>query len=86
VNAADPAVGRLPPELGYVRLGTVEEALRNAEAVVVCTEWPEFRKLPWGELLPMMKRRLVIDANRFLKNELAQVEGVEHKWVGGGTA
>jgi UDP-N-acetyl-D-mannosaminuronate dehydrogenase len=37
------------------------DALRDAEAVLICTEWEEFRELDWERVGKLMARRLVID-------------------------
>jgi UDPglucose 6-dehydrogenase len=58
------------------------ETVTKADAVVVCTEWPEFRQVRWGEAAGLMRGRLVLDANCFLQKELKEVPAVEHVSVG----
>jgi UDPglucose 6-dehydrogenase len=83
VSAHDPAIKVLPEELNAVRLTeTLANAIKEADAVVVCTEWPAFRQANWRNLVLAMQRKLVIDANRFLDRELAGIAGVEHVSVG----
>jgi UDPglucose 6-dehydrogenase len=83
VRAVDPAVKSLPEDLSKIALvPSVIEAVAKADALVVCTEWPEFREVQWAEALAVMGRRLVVDANGFLEKELKQVPGVEHVSVG----
>lgn len=83
VNAFDPAVKQLPPELSAITLAkNLPDAVRGADAAVVCTEWPEFRQASWGELLRAMQQPVVVDANRFLENQLKALPGVEHLSVG----
>lgn len=83
VRAFDPVVKSLPPELSKVSLAkSLPEALTGADAAVVGTEWPEFRKAPWGELLQIMRARVIIDASRFLERQLAAEPGVELFSVG----
>ena len=49
VRAFDPAVKQLPAELAPVRLAAqIADAVKGADAAVVCTEWPEFRRLRPG--------------------------------------
>ena len=57
-------------------------ALAGADAVVICTEWPEFKALPWAELLAAMRRPLVFDANRFVKSSLLETPGLRYFSVG----
>ncbi|MGA3163575.1 MAG: nucleotide sugar dehydrogenase [Verrucomicrobiota bacterium] len=83
VAAFDPAVKNLPAELSAVSLaGDVAGVLKGADAAVICTEWPQFRQADWGSIVPQMRRRVFVDANRFLEKELKTVAGVEHLSVG----
>jgi UDPglucose 6-dehydrogenase len=49
-----------------VVVGTVEEALRDAEAAVIATEWREYRDLDWQALRPLMRRPLIVDGRRLV--------------------
>lgn len=82
VQACDPAVRALPAELAAVQLATLADALDDADAAIVCTEWPEFRRAPWTQLLPRLRQPVVVDANRFLETELLACGAVEHLSVG----
>jgi UDPglucose 6-dehydrogenase len=83
VSAFDPAVKNLSPELNTVALAAdIAAALVGAEAVAICTEWPQFRKADWPKIIPKMKQRIFVDANRFLEKELKNAPGVEHLSVG----
>lgn len=72
VRAFDPAVQSLAEKCMELSSGP-EEAVKDAQAVVICTEWPDFRQLQWASLAAAMRRPLVLDANRFLENELMEV-------------
>jgi UDPglucose 6-dehydrogenase len=84
VRAYDPAVRELPANLGAeIRLcGTAAEAARGADAMVVATEWPEFRQMAVAELVAAMARKVVVDANRFLEKSLSAIPEVEYITVG----
>jgi UDPglucose 6-dehydrogenase len=83
VTAFDPAVKSLPPGLSGVTLAAdAADAVRDAEAAVICTEWPQFREAAWAELLTLMRARVVVDANGFLQKELNDLPGVAHLCVG----
>ena len=83
VAAFDPAIKSLPPELSKVSLAKdVAGALREVDAAVICTEWPEFRQADWAKIVPQMRQRVFVDANRFLEKELKNITGVEHLSVG----
>lgn len=79
----DPAVTLLPPDWPerVTRCATPAEAINGAVALIVATEWPEYRDVPSSEILPSAGKLLIIDANRFLAN-LANVRGVEYAAVG----
>jgi UDPglucose 6-dehydrogenase len=83
VSAFDPAIKSLPAGLQSVSLGgSIAEVLRGADAVAVCTEWPEFRRADWREIVPKMYGRVFVDANRFLENELKGIAGLKLFSVG----
>ena len=83
VTAFDPAVKHLPPELDNILLASdLAAALQGADAVVICTEWPQFRQAHWATIIPQMRQPVFVDANRFLENELKHLPGVEHLSVG----
>jgi UDPglucose 6-dehydrogenase len=83
VTAFDPAIQSLPAGLESVSLGGgVAEVLEDADAAVVCTEWPQFRQAGWPEIVPQMHSKIFVDANRFLENELKAIAGVKLFSVG----
>ena len=83
VRAYDPAVRTLPVEWAGITLAAdAAAALAGADAAVVGTEWPEFRRVDFAAAVPAMAQRVFVDANRFLEKELKPVPGVEHLSVG----
>jgi UDPglucose 6-dehydrogenase len=83
VSAFDPAIKNLPPELLQIQLAPeLSAALNGADAVVVCTEWPQFRQADWSKMVSLMRGKIFVDANRFLEKELRNIGGVEHLSVG----
>ena len=73
VKAFDPAVQSLD-EGGVQLTAEPTAALEGSDALVVCTEWPEFRQLDWRNAIAVMRRPLVLDANRFLEKEIAETQ------------
>jgi UDPglucose 6-dehydrogenase len=63
VHATDPeAISRaqaILPQITYHQ--DPFDALRDAEAALICTEWDEFRQLDWDRAGKIMARRLVVD-------------------------
>ena len=83
VHAYDPLVHIADAEHRDIPLATTAaEAVRGAHAVVICTEWPEFRDYPWPALLATMARPVVVDANRLIEKAVAPVAGLVYLTVG----
>jgi UDPglucose 6-dehydrogenase len=63
VHATDPeAISRAKavlPQITYHE--DIYETLRDAEAVLICTDWDEFKNLDWEKAGSLMARRLIID-------------------------
>ena len=74
VHATDPeAISRaqaILPQITYHH--DPYDALRDAEAVLICTEWEEFRELDWERAGKLMARRLVIDGRNLYSPALMQ--------------
>jgi UDPglucose 6-dehydrogenase len=68
VRAYDPAVRKLPSELdtAITLAKDARDAMRNAAAVVVATEWPEFRELSADDFTHRMAGSLILDPAAFL--------------------
>ena len=83
VTAFDPAVKQLPAELVGVGLASqIAGTVDGADAVVICTEWPQFRQVNWAAVVPRMRSRVFVDANRFLEKELKDLAQIEIFSVG----
>ncbi|MDQ3761480.1 MAG: UDP-glucose/GDP-mannose dehydrogenase family protein [Actinomycetota bacterium] len=54
----------------------------GAAALVVLTEWPEFRLLDWGRLAALVERRIVIDTRNLLDVDVLRRVGFEVRGVG----
>jgi UDPglucose 6-dehydrogenase len=57
-------------------------AAKDATAVVVLTEWPEFRGLDWSRLADVVHRRCVIDTRNLLDFDVLRRVGFEVRGVG----
>lgn len=84
VRAHDPAISVLPAgEADGVDLcGTPLEAARGADALVLCTAWPEYREVDSEQLLAALGRPIVIDATGHLDAVLAHNPAVRYARVG----
>lgn len=67
VTAFDPVVKTLPDEFKAIRMTRdVYDAADRADAVVVTTEWPEFRRIEVDLLQRVMRGNLVLDGRNCL--------------------
>jgi UDPglucose 6-dehydrogenase len=84
VQAHDPAVMILPAELAeqFVLCPTPIAALRNAEALLVATEWPEYQAYSSEAVVSTMHTPLVVDPNRFLIRILGNDPRIRYAAVG----
>ncbi len=84
VQAHDPAIDSLPPELSteVVLCATPQEALRGADVAVIATEWPAFRTLQASDFCNTMRHPVVIDQNHFLGETLRQSSAVSYLATG----
>jgi UDPglucose 6-dehydrogenase len=80
VHASDPeAVLRtkaLFPQVHYHE--DPYDALRDADAALVCTEWAVFRRLDWERAGTLMARKLVIDGRNLYTPQAMREKGFEY--------
>ncbi len=84
VQAFDPAVRDLPEDLGKaVHLaGSAEMAVRDADAVVIATPWPEFQAISPAVFTRAMRGSIVLDPARHLENQLKNEPGIKYFAIG----
>jgi len=58
------------------------DALAGADAVVLVTEWPEFRELDWAAAAERMPGRLVVDGRNALDREAIAAAGFAYEGIG----
>ena len=84
ITAYDPIamnnMKKMIPEISYC--STLESALKDADAVIILTEWKEFKKLDLFYVKQLMKRPVIVDArNLFDPKELFRI-GFQFQNVG----
>jgi len=84
VHAHDPAVSALPPALAEkIQLfETPLATLKNADALVIATEWPEFANLDDRSIATAMAAPVILDTNRLLAKKMESYPGVRYFTVG----
>jgi UDPglucose 6-dehydrogenase len=83
-TAHDPAVSALPAALAdHVQLcSSALEAARGAEALVLCTAWPDYLRVPVEELLSQLACEQIVDPAGVLRVALAPYPQVCYMRVG----
>ena len=61
---------------------TAEAALRDADVVVIATEWPAFAALDWAALRSTVNGPLIVDGRRLLDPERVRAAGFRYERVG----
>ena len=84
VCAYDPAIDSPPADLDLALelAPTALEAATNADALVVCTPWPEFRDVPATDVVQVMHEPVVLDAAGHLQDTFGRHEAVHYARVG----
>ncbi len=83
VQAHDPAVKNIPePYTAIALFSSPLEAAHDADALVIATEWPDYRAVSIPALLAAMKTPIIVDANRFLAATLGALSNVTYVVVG----
>ena len=62
------------PDIGYA--ASVEEAVKDADAVVILTEWPDFQTLNWSALAENMAAPIIIDLRNIYSSAQAKSMGL----------
>jgi UDP-glucose 6-dehydrogenase len=82
VRAWDPvADGSVLPRTVEI-LPTIEDAVRDADAAVIVTEWAELKNLATPEIRELMANPLIIDGRNLLDPEAARAAGFTYEGVG----
>jgi UDPglucose 6-dehydrogenase len=87
VRAFDPIAEaearELMPQLEYA--SNAFDALQDADAVVLVTEWPEFIELDWRRVADAMAGNLVVDGRNALDPETVRAAGRVYEGIGRAT-
>ena len=84
VSAYDPvAEGEARKLVSGLRFAdSAMDAIGEADAVVLVTEWPEFMELNWDKVAQAMSGKLVIDGRNALDSDAVRAAGLVYEGVG----
>lgn len=78
--AMDECVRRVGNKVAYAK--DMYDALLDADALLLITEWKEFRMPSWGVLKKTMKRAMVIDGRNIYEERELMEAGIEYTCIG----
>lgn len=58
------------------------EASKNAQLLIIATEWPQFKKLNWKKIKRLMKNDIILDGRNLLDKEKMEKLGFRYIGVG----
>ena len=67
---------------GVTQVPSVAEAVRDADAVVLVTEWPELAELDWRALAQTMRTAVLVDGRNMLDPEEMRAAGFRYDAIG----
>jgi UDPglucose 6-dehydrogenase len=82
VHAWDPLVTSHPALEDVVIEKTVLDAVRDADAAVIVTEWPELEGLASEEVREAMRTPLIVDGRNLLDPEAVRSAGFDYEGIG----
>ncbi len=84
ISGFDPAVNKKITEM-FPSVTVIEDAYqaaKEADAVVICTEWDEIINLDWRKIKGLMKGNFIFDGRNVLDWRMLQQEGLRYWGVG----
>jgi len=69
------------PDLGVISCASAEDVAEDADALVLVTEWQDYRELDWKELTGRMRTPLVLDGRNALDRVSLERMGVRYLTV-----
>ncbi|PYM41835.1 MAG: UDP-glucose 6-dehydrogenase [Candidatus Rokuibacteriota bacterium] len=73
-----------PPDDRLTYVASASEAAQDAHALVILTEWDEFRSLDWGGVRALMHNPIIVDGRNLFEPARMQAAGFEYYSLGRG--
>lgn len=61
---------------------TIEEAAKDSSAIILLTEWDDFRNIDFSKLKIEMKQKVIFDGRNIYEPEMVKEEGFEYRGIG----
>jgi UDPglucose 6-dehydrogenase len=73
----------MPADLSKIEIKRrVSEAIKDADAMVVATEWPQLLDINWQDSVGLMQQPIIVDPAGFLRSKLSEFTGLRYRSVG----
>ena len=85
IKAFDPMINVLPADLAhFIQLqSSIPDALQNADALIIATEWPQFCEADISQWLSNMKKPIIFDPSSFLiKTLTSHINQIDYYAIG----
>ena len=69
-------------DLGICYCESALDAVTDADAIVLVTEWPQYRDLAWAEIKGRVRQPLILDGRNFLTQARLTSLGFRYLGVG----
>jgi UDPglucose 6-dehydrogenase len=67
---------------GVSQVAGVEDAVRDADAVVLVTEWPQLADVDWPALAATMRKAVFVDGRNMLDPQAMRAAGFTYDGIG----
>jgi UDPglucose 6-dehydrogenase len=84
IHAYDPQAKLQNPPRNVMQKESITAAIRDADCVVIATDWNEFKQLDWLEVKQLMKGTIIFDARNCLERSKIEKHGLHYVGVGRG--
>jgi nucleotide sugar dehydrogenase len=82
VTAYDPSVLRVPEACGLSLAASAYDAVEQADAVVIATQWPEFLELDFEKLRARMRGTMLLDGRNCVDANAVAASGLSYQGTG----
>lgn len=83
INAFDPTIKKQIPNLPLIEISdSLEKFFYELDAVVLMTDWPDFRNIDWKNYQNKVNNKLIVDTKNFLDSKEIEKSGFKYQGIG----